>query len=56
MNAPDALFHTADALLLAPNDLQPASLQAVFGEMLSHRLDYADLYFQYARSEGWSLE
>jgi TldD protein len=56
MNAPDALFHTADALLLAPNALQPASLQAVFGEMLSHRLDYADLYFQYARSEGWSLE
>jgi len=56
MNAPDALFHTADALLLAPNDLQPASLQAVVGEMLSHRLDYADLYFQYARSEGWSLE
>jgi len=21
-----------------------------------HRLDYADLYFQYSRSEGWSLE
>ena len=56
MNAPEALFQTADSLLLAPNDLQPASLQAVFGEMLSHRLDYADLYFQYARSEGWSLE
>ncbi|NBQ89709.1 MAG: metalloprotease TldD, partial [Betaproteobacteria bacterium] len=51
-----AALSTADALLLAPNDLQPASLQAVFGEMLSHRLDYADLYFQYARSEGWSLE
>ena len=56
MNAPEALFQTADSLLLAPNDLQPASLQAVFGEMLSHRLDYADLYFQYTRSEGWSLE
>ena len=56
MNAPEALFQTADSLLLAPNDLQPATLQAVFGEMLSHRLDYADLYFQYARSEGWSLE
>ena len=56
MNAPEALFQTADSLLLAPNDLQPAGLQAVFGEMLSHRLDYADLYFQYARSEGWSLE
>jgi len=24
--------------------------------MQAHRLDYADLYFQYSRSEGWSLE
>jgi TldD protein len=23
---------------------------------MSHQLDYADLYFQYTRSEGWSLE
>jgi len=28
----------------------------VFGQMLSHKIDYADLYFQYSRSEGWSLE
>jgi TldD protein len=28
----------------------------VFGSLLSHRLDYADLYFQYSRAEGWSLE
>jgi len=24
--------------------------------LLSHRLDYATWYFQYSRSEGWSLE
>ena len=24
--------------------------------MFEHRVDYADLYFQYTRSEGWSLE
>ena len=24
--------------------------------MLGHRVDYADLYFQYSRAEGWSLE
>jgi TldD protein len=24
--------------------------------MLAHRVDYADLYFQYSRSEAWSLE
>ena len=24
--------------------------------MLSHHVDYADLYFQYSRAEGWALE
>ena len=28
----------------------------MFGSIGAHRIDYADLYFQYARSEGWSLE
>ena len=28
----------------------------MFGQILTHRVDYADLYFQYTRSEGWSLE
>ena len=23
---------------------------------MTHKVDYADLYFQYSRSEGWSLE
>src|SRR5690606_18482407 len=27
-----------------------------FGEIFTHKVDYADLYFQYTRSEGWSLE
>src|SRR5205814_1427579 len=31
-------------------------LQSVFGEIMTHRVDYADLYFQYSRSESWSLE
>jgi TldD protein len=56
MNAPDKLFHTAQSFLLAPHDLEAAKLSGVFGTMLTHRLDYADLYFQYSRSEGWSLE
>ena len=56
MNAPDTLFHTADSFLLAPHELEPAQLEQVFGAMLSRKLDYADLYFQYSRSEGWNLE
>src|SRR3954465_3001524 len=56
MNAPDSLFRTADSFLLAPHELEAAQLDRVFGTMLTHKLDYADLYFQYSRSEGWSLE
>ena len=56
MNAPEQLFHTAQSFLLAPHDLAADKLAGVFGSLLTHRLDYADLYFQYSRSEGWSLE
>src|SRR5260221_8592781 len=56
MNAPEQLFSTAQSFLLAPHDLETGKLAGVFGSLLSHRLDYADLYFQYTRAEGWSLE
>ena len=49
-------FQTAEQHLLAPYGLSPALLSNVFGELFGHRLDYADLYFQFARSEAWSLE
>jgi TldD protein len=59
MNAPDntqLLFATADRTLLAPYGLDAGGLSRVFGQILSHQVDYADLYFQYSRSESWSLE
>ena len=58
MNRSDDASHlaTAERMLLAPHDLTPARLQGVFGTLFAHRVDYADLYFQYARSEAWSLE
>jgi len=28
----------------------------VFGEVLRHRVDFADLYFQITREESWALE
>jgi TldD protein len=49
-------FTTANDILLAPYSLDNNALQQVFGEILTHKVDYADLYFQYSRSEGWSLE
>jgi TldD protein len=56
MTTNTALLHTAEQCLLAPYDLTPSKLDSVFGSLFGHKLDYADLYFQYSRSEGWSLE
>jgi len=50
------ILETAKSTLLAPFDLEVAKLEQVFGTLAARRVDYADLYFQYARSEGWSLE
>ncbi|MFZ3223205.1 MAG: metalloprotease TldD [Rugosibacter sp.] len=49
-------FKIAEETLLAPYDLAPHKLERVFGQLMSHHIDFADLYFQYARSEAWSLE
>ena len=46
----------ANSLLLAPYDLTEAHLKRALGDILSHGADDADLYFQYTRAEGWSLE
>lgn len=56
MNATQDALAVADRYLLNPYQLGGAELEKVFGNLMSHRLDYADLYFQYQRSEGWSLE
>src|SRR5450830_584949 len=55
-HAQTQLFTTAESCLLAPYDLGAGKLEQVFGSIMAHRIDYADLYFQYVRSEGWSLE
>jgi len=52
----EALFETARSCLLMPYQLDSEDLAAVFGTIMTHKVDYADLYFQYTRAEGWSLE
>ena len=47
---------TAKSVLLDPWGLAESDISTALGEILTHRVDYADLYFQYTRSEGWSLE
>jgi TldD protein len=46
----------AKALLLDPFGLDETHLTRALAEIQAHRVDDADLYFQYTRSEGWSLE
>src|SRR3954471_12557201 len=55
-NSHELLFATADRTLLTPYGLDAGGLERVFGQIMTHKVDYADLYFQYSRSEGWSLE
>ena len=46
----------AKSLLLTPFGLDETHLIRALNEIKAHRVDDADLYFQYTRSEGWSLE
>lgn len=46
----------AQSLLLDPYQLSEAHLAQALGVIGQHQVDDADLYFQYTRHEGWSLE
>jgi TldD protein len=46
----------AKQLLLEPFGLDEGHLSKALSQITSHGVDDADLYFQYTRSEGWSLE
>src|SRR3954470_8391329 len=43
-------------VLLTPFGLDQSKLIKTLGTMFTHRVDYADLYFQFTKSESWSLE
>jgi TldD protein len=46
----------AKSLLLSPFGLDESHLWRALAEIKAHKVNEADLYFQYTRSEGWSLE
>ncbi len=46
----------ARSLLLEPFGLDESRLARALATITEHRVDDADLYFQYTRNEGWSLE
>jgi TldD protein len=49
-------LNTARGLLLEPYGLDESHLQRALATVFEHRADYADLYFQYTRSESYALE
>ncbi|MDR3222014.1 MAG: metalloprotease TldD [Candidatus Accumulibacter sp.] len=56
MTTAQSLLSQARKTLLTPYGLDVEDLSQVLGHISAHQVDYADLYFQYSRSEGWSLE
>lgn len=52
----DQLFAAADSLLLTPYGIDERAINATLSHLSARKVDDADLYFQYTRSEGWSLE
>lgn len=51
-----AAFELAQQTLLAPYGLNATALQQTLAQIFTHQVDYADLYFQFTKSEGWNLE
>jgi TldD protein len=49
-------YQVADRCLLSPYNIDTSALQQVLDQILAYEIDYADMYFQYNRSEGWMLE
>jgi TldD protein len=43
-------------VILRPSGLDDSRIDRVFGEVLTHSVDFADLYFQLAHEESWALE
>lgn len=52
----DNALASASEVLLAPADLGTDNLGQLLASLGGASVDYADLYFQHAEQEGWSLE
>ncbi len=55
-NLPADNLALAETVLLEPFGLDEAVLMRTMGEIFTHQVDYADMYFQFTKNEGWSLE
>jgi TldD protein len=53
---PSTLIDQAQALLLTPSGLDHQDLARTLDAVFTHQIDFADLYLQATRREGWSLD
>ena len=49
-------FHISNKFILEPAGISHNDLSAIMNKIHNKNVDYADLYFQYSKSEFWSLE
>ncbi len=49
-------LNIANDILLSPSGLQLTDVDELMGRLVGSKIDYADIYFQHSRQEGWSLE
>ena len=49
-------LETARQILLTANSLDDTHLIKALGNVFTHRVSYADLYFQFSKNESWSLD
>jgi TldD protein len=50
------VLQAAKITLLDPTGIQAHDLDGLISRLMAYDIDYADLYFQYSRSESWLLE
>ena len=56
MTSSDTALARAEQIILQPTGLDQQDLQKTLGQLLGHRIEGGDLYFQLTRSESWTLE
>ncbi len=52
----ETVIDNARQTLLAPSGIEIHDLETVLGTLANRSIDLADLYFEYSKSESWSLE
>ncbi len=56
METQTSTFQRVQEAILNPADMDFDRIHSLFGSIGDRRVDFSDMYFQYSRSESWSIE